>query len=149
MIECQFVFGDMQINRNVAKKLGRKKWRQRKPAGRGVGPVVTDQHSFHHQNMILQILRRKSQNDFSQFTLTQKDDLAAAKHICSSELVLSLLGVHLLAWGFTFVYKVVVGLGDNCLCIVKVVILDEANTKVGSLRQLHVPKTETLLAKLR
>ena len=47
------------------------------------------------------------------------------------------------------IYKVVVILSHNCLWSVKVVILDESNTKVGTLRQLHVPKTETLLAKLR
>ena len=60
-----------------------------------------------------------------------------------------MLGAHLFACGFTLIYKVVVILSHNCLWSVKVVILDEANTKVGTLRQLHVPKTETLLAKLR
>jgi len=77
-----------------------------------------------------------------------------AHGVLSAQPILSLLPVAILALvlfacGFTLIYKVVVILSHNCLWSVKVVILDEANTKVGTLRQLHVPKTETLLAKLR
>ena len=59
------------------------------------------------------------------------------------------LGFHLLAGGFTFIDQVVVSLCHNCLSssVVEVVILD-ANTKLGALRQLSVPKTETILAQL-
>ena len=89
--------------------------------------------------MIVQVQGRKK----------SKKIAASTKYICSGALVLSSsLVVHLLACGFTLIDKVVVSLSHNCLWSIDIVILD-ADTKFCSLGEFHVPKTETLLAKLR
>jgi hypothetical protein len=65
-----------------------------------------------------------------------------------SLLLVAVLTLVLLARGFTFIYQVVVSLCHNCLSIsVEVVILDP-NAKLGALGELHVPKTESILAQL-